>query len=367
MADYNSGAAPVTAANLEDQVLVITQQISDLTNKYNTAAASYSQRGESPPTSLTTEFNKQRATLQAEITNLSNKLYRQNILDAQIESAKAKLLTSTPDAVSAEYTKNVLNAVSEQYSALEKMNTDAIRSADALKYVDSYELKKIALDSMSSPKNSISPSTKRDVKDNRFRLKAMPGQEDSVYGDGILSIIHPGRGGTTGLIFPYTPQITVNHSTDYGTTSLVHTNEDIDHYIRTPSVTISLTAKFTIQNQREGRYALAALHFLRTVSKMHFGQTDENRGLPPPVLMFSGYGEYMFNDLPVIVKSHTYSFDDHTDTVLVSAINGSATLPVIFSIQIELKVQQTPNRMRTVFNLDDFRNGSLMKNGKGWI
>jgi len=360
MADYNSGAAPVTAANLEDQVLVLTQQISDLTNKYNTAAAEYSKRGETPPTSLTTEFNKQRATLQTELTNLSNKLYRQNIVDAQIESAKAKLLTNTPNQLSAEYTKNVLNQASEQYSALEKMNTDAINAADRLKYVDSYELKKITLDSMSSPKNTISPTTKRDVVDNRVRLRAMSGQEDAIYGNGILSIINP-----NGLIFPYTPQISVNHSTDYGTTALVHTNEDIDHYIRTPSVTISLTAKFTIQNQREGRYALAALHFLRTVSKMHFGQNDENSGLPPPILRFSGYGEYMFNDLPVIVKSHTYSFDDHTDTVLVSAINGNATLPVIFSIQIELKVQQTPYRMRTVFDLDKFRNGSLMK--QGWI
>lgn len=249
-----------------------------------------------------------------------------------------------------------------------------------VKPVDITNLKKINLDSMSLDTRTNTKKTKKTSnnttatstsKDTRVRLRAMEGQQDAVYGkDGILSIIHPNRGGTNGLIFPYTPQISVTHATDYGTTALVHANEDIDHYIRTPSVTISLTAKFSIQNQREGRYALAALHFFRTVSKMHFGQQDVNRGLPPPILIFEGYGDYMFNNLPVIVKSHTYSFDEHMDTVLVNADKGSARLPVMFSIQAELKVQQTPNRMRTVFNLEDYRTGKLLRDtasGKGWL
>ena len=160
-------------------------------------------------------------------------------------------------------------------------------------------------------------------KDTRIRLRAMRGQESQVYGDsGILTILNPLTGGTNGLIFPYTPTIQVTHQTDYSSTQLVHANEDIDHYVRTPSVKISLTAKFTIQNQREGRYALAALHFFRTMSKMYFGQADVDTGragLPPPVLVFSGYGDYMFDNLPVIVLSHSYSFDDHMDTVIVNA------------------------------------------------
>lgn len=361
MADYNSGVGAVDTTGLQKQVSALTQQLADLTNQYNTKILSYKSRGETPPQSITTEYNTQQTTLQNQIS----------ILQGQINTSTA---TIAPTQTAAQ-TTSALPAVQKpiDINTLKKISLDAQAASNALS---------------NNKKEVISGNISNNV-DTRIRLRAMVGQETAVYGNtGILSIINPMLGGTDGLIFPYTPTITISHATEYGTTALTHANEDIDHYIRTPSVTISLTAKFTVQNQREGRYALAALHFLRTISKMHFGQLDKNRGLPPPVLIFSGYGEYMFNNLPVIVKSHTYSFDDHTDLVTVTpqsaSLNfkdkntpynydntgGMAKLPVLFSVQVELKVQQTPNRMRTVFNLEEFRTGKLMldsKNGKGWI
>ena len=226
------------------------------------------------------------------------------------------------------------------------------------------------------PTTNSGPAIITGVSDTRVRLRAFKGQESQVYGtSGLLSVINPkNTGGTDGLLFPYTPQINVTQAVDYGETALVHSNQSVDHFIRAQATMISLTAKFTIQNQREGRYALAALHFLRVVSKMYFGDADKasgKAGLPPPVLIFSGYGDYMFDNLPVIVRSHTYSFDDSMDMVTVNAPGGIAKLPALFQVSIELKVQQTPNRMRTVFSLDSFRTGKLMQGTSsaktGWI
>jgi len=201
----------------------------------------------------------------------------------------------------------------------------------------------------------------------RVRLSAMVGQEETVYGprggDNLLSILHE----TNGMVFPYTPQIAFSQDVSYQELALTHTNYDISAYQRTPSVTLNITGKFTVQNQREGIYALACLHFLRTVSKMRFGRQDPDAGLPPPVLLLNGYGDYMFNNLRVVLKSHSYQFPEQMDTVLVEVAGGRARLPALFDLSITATVQQTPRAVREDFNLDQFRTGALMKTGKGWI
>lgn len=204
--------------------------------------------------------------------------------------------------------------------------------------------------------------------DNRVRLRAQPGQKNRVYGepgpDNILSILHQ----TGGVLFPYTPSITVEQSVDYKTVELVHANGDINAYSRTPSISIGVTGKFTVQNQREGEYLIAVLHFLRVVSKMHFGEQDPNAGLPPPVLNFSGYGPYMFRSLKCVLKSHSYSLEDTVDYVDIKTADGLVNrLPSMLTITLGLGIQNTPTEMRSSFNLAEFRTGELMRSSKGWI
>jgi len=200
--------------------------------------------------------------------------------------------------------------------------------------------------------------------DNRVRLRAM--QPDQVYGpndpSNLLKIMYE----TNGLLFPYTPTIDWTQSVDYATTSLTHTNQDYKIYKSTPSTQFRLTGDFTISNYREGQYMLAVIHFLRTVSKMYFGKTNKTPGMPPPVLLFSGYGEYMFNDLPVILTDHGYSLGKDAHYIDIETAGGTARLPSVLQITMTLVVQNTPKRLREEFNLDDFRTGKLMKN-KGWI
>lgn len=214
----------------------------------------------------------------------------------------------------------------------------------------------------------IVTAERRSAPDLRVRLRAQNGQELAVYGeetdDNILAILHE----TNGMLFPYTPSITFEQSVEYKTIDLTHANNDINAYTRTPSVNLSIVGKFTVQNQREGLYVLAVMHFLRTVSKMHFGELDPNAGRPPPILYFQGYGPYMFNGLKCVLKSHNYSLEDTVDYVDVRAKDGTITrLPSLLTISVNLGVQQTPNAMRKVFDLEKFRTGELMRTKKGWI
>jgi hypothetical protein len=211
------------------------------------------------------------------------------------------------------------------------------------------------------------PTTVSGSTDLRVRLSAL---DATLFTNSpIMSILSS----TNGMLFPYSPSITLNQTVDYLDIPLVHSNTNYQAYTRTPSVKISVSGKFTVQNQREGLYALAAVHFLRTASKSHFGENDPQAGLPPPVLLFSGYGNYMFGKsgpttgLRVILTSHSWAYDENIDTIPIAINNGLVRLPSLFTIQCELTVIQTPTRMRQVFTFQDFASGKLMQNSDGWI
>lgn len=220
------------------------------------------------------------------------------------------------------------------------------------------------------------------VGDSRLRLSALAGAEARVYGpnnsqENILSPLYA----TGGLMFPYTPSIQISGEATWTTHDLVHTNFDILSYERTPSATIGVTGKFTVQNQREGAYALAVIHFLRTMTKMYYGEQDseadnaeENAGksaiagLPPPVLRLRGYGTYMFPDLRCVLKSYSFNFDDNMDLIPIELpAGGNVLLPPMFTITIGIGLQQSGRRVRQAFNLDQFRTGQSMNSQGNWF
>lgn len=169
------------------------------------------------------------------------------------------------------------------------------------------------------------------------------------------------------MMFPYTPTVAWNQAVEYDQLHFVHSNQDYYAYKNTPSTKIELSGQFTLQNQREGEYMIACIHFLRTVSKMYFGQSNPTlAGMPPPVLLLSGYGDFMFPDLPVIVMNHSYSLDNTVDYVTISVAGGKVRLPTLMTISVSVVVQHTPTQLRQQFDLDKFRTGQLMKS-KGWI
>lgn len=213
----------------------------------------------------------------------------------------------------------------------------------------------------------------------RVRLRPKPAAvTDILKGDVLKPLIQ-----TYGMVWPYQPQINYTQTVDYQPVPLVHTNQDFYAFTRSPTPELSVEGEFTVQNQTEGAYAIACIHFLRVVTKMYFGQ-GKNLGTPPPILFFDAYGQYMFNKLPVIVTQFSANMVKDVDYVAIdvknigkldsveinswpgfSQSNDYIWLPSVFNISVTLKIQNTPAILNT-FNLDSFRNGDLLKSG-GWI
>jgi len=175
------------------------------------------------------------------------------------------------------------------------------------------------------------------------------GQGLNNIGDG-MNILMP-LAQTDGLVWPYTPTISYSQAVDYTSYDITHTNQEFLAYTRTKAPTISVSGDFIVQNQTEASYALACVHFLRTIVKMDFG-TGSNPGTPPPILLFSAYGSYMFNEVSVIVSNFNLVYKPDVDYVQVP--NTDTWVPAMFTIDVQMTVQNSPNVLRQ-FNLDQFR------------
>lgn len=171
---------------------------------------------------------------------------------------------------------------------------------------------------------------------------------------------------TNGVFFPYTPVITYQHKAAYTEMTPTHANTSYHTYNNTPAVQIQIEGQFSAQNLAEAKYTLAAMHFFRSATKMHFGMTDENAGLPPPLLILSGYGEFMFNELSVILTDFSMALPNNVDYLEVDIGGHSAWVPSLTTFSISCVVQQTPKQQREEFNLGSFASGSLLSK-KGWI
>ena len=168
--------------------------------------------------------------------------------------------------------------------------------------------------------SNLGQSIKPDVTHRQVKLRVKSAAAAKrILGDpkGLMGPIYD----TAGMIFPYTPAITYNQTADYQAIQTTHANQDFHVFARRPATELTVDGAFTVQNQTEGVYAMACIHFLRSVTMMNFGQTDPNAGTPPPVLIFDAYGPFVFFNLPVIVKSFNVTFPEDVDYVQVNT-NG---------------------------------------------
>ena len=182
---------------------------------------------------------------------------------------------------------------------------------------------------------------------------------------------------TNGVLFPYTPLMNIQHMVEYMDYDLVHTNYQFGSFSKSRPPQIDVTSVFTAQSDAEAKYMIGAIHFLRTVSKMHFGENTGTPGKPPPVLRFYAYGDLMFKNIPVIIRGFSYDLPNEVDYVEVEIPYSGGKkvgskdsqsgvfrtkVPAIMSVFVTLTVQHRPSDVRTKWNYNDFRKGMLVKN-----
>jgi hypothetical protein len=147
---------------------------------------------------------------------------------------------------------------------------------------------------------------------------------------GILAPLAPkSNGGTDGVIFPYTPSISVNYAATYDQTNVTHSNYKVNQYSSSSVDSVSITGDFTAQDSREANYLLAVIHFFRTMTKMFYGQDqDPKRGTPPPLCYLFGMGTFQFSAHPLAITGFSYNLPNDVDYIkTVSSYSPGAQQP----------------------------------------
>jgi hypothetical protein len=129
---------------------------------------------------------------------------------------------------------------------------------------------------------------------------------------------------TNGVIFPYTPAISVAYAAQYDPASLTHTNYKYYTYNSSSVDQITLSCDFTAQDVFEANYLLAVIHFFRSVTKMFYGQDqDPKPGTPPPLCYITGLGAFQFDNHPIAITNFTYSLPTDVDYIRAGTVTES--------------------------------------------
>ena len=166
-----------------------------------------------------------------------------------------------------------------------------------------------------------------------------------------------------GILFPYTPTISYDNQAQYGTVNPVHSNYTQYFFKNSQVGQISISAKFTVQNEREGKVWLGVVHLLRALTKMRWG-TDVGAGSPPPVCRLEGYGDFMLRNVPVVISSFKFDLPDNVDYISVGGEYKNTLVPSITTINIGLNVMYSRREMQD-FSVDNWIKGNLR--GQGYL
>ena len=108
---------------------------------------------------------------------------------------------------------------------------------------------------------------------------------------------------TGGIFWPLTPAVVIQHSANYNPLAQTHSNYPFQAYQNSQVDSMNIIGEFPVQNQQDAAHWVATVNFLRTVTKMFFGKEQDLKGNPPPILHMSGYGDHMFQKVPVIINT----------------------------------------------------------------
>lgn len=171
------------------------------------------------------------------------------------------------------------------------------------------------------------------------------------------------------VVFPLVPTIQIQQTANYESIAPVHTNYTYQQYVNSQVQEIAISGEFPVQNEEDGRYWLAATHFFRSVTKMFYGDSS-NKGAPPPLCKLNGYGDFVFNDVPVVITSFTTDLPNQVDYIRVpifSNVTGRyeqkyQMVPALSLISISVRPTYSRGKIST-FSLDKFINGDLANKG----
>jgi len=204
---------------------------------------------------------------------------------------------------------------------------------------------------------AVSPSNNGMSFDADWRVRmVLPSALASRLCTGIME---PLKG--SGVVFPYTPSITVTYAAEWTSQKLTHSNYAAQFYNSSEIQDIQLQGMFTAQNQIEAEMMLAILTFGKMVTKMFFGASTD-AGSPPPVLHLYGHGDYQWKKVPVVVKNFTYNLSADVDYIPVKKYGNTRVPSQIDNMSFTVAPIYSREQVRK-FDMKTFASGELIKGG----
>jgi len=204
---------------------------------------------------------------------------------------------------------------------------------------------------------AVSPSNNGMSFDADWRVRmVLPSALASRLCTGIME---PLKG--SGVVFPYTPNITVTYAAEWTSQKLTHSNYAAQFYNSSEIQDIQLQGMFTAQNQIEAEMMLAILTFGKMVTKMFFGESTD-AGSPPPVLHLYGHGDYQWKKVPIVVKNFTYNLSADVDYIPVKKYGNTRVPSQIDNMSFTVAPIYSREQVRK-FDMKTFASGELIKGG----
>ena len=227
-------------------------------------------------------------------------------------------------------------------------------------------------------------SGRADSQDWRVKLTVPNGPLTGFFDFDTNPLMQP-LAGIGGIFWPLTPSMVIQHSANYNAMDMTHSNFPHQAYQNSQVDSLNIIGEYPVQNQDDAKHWVATVNFLRTATKMFFGQDDSNglKGNPPPILHLSGYGDHMFQKVPVVLNSFNVELRSGIDYISTKQestsfkqLNGpdagydlsaNSTEPMTWAPTLSnISVLVTP-----IYSRDSVKNFSMKKfvrgelNGKG--
>ena len=166
--------------------------------------------------------------------------------------------------------------------------------------------------------------------EQRVRIKVPPKYfTENTWGSSARELMDQG-----GIIFPYTPSISYGVKADWSEIKPLHSNFNIPFYQRSSVGEISITGKFTVENNRDAQVYLSTVHLLKALTKMRFGGAnngDADSGAPPPICRLHAFGPKMLSNVPVAITSVRIELPNDCDYF---SMDGTNAIPTISTLAI---------------------------------
>ena len=145
-------------------------------------------------------------------------------------------------------------------------------------------------------------SSRDTKKDWRVRLQVPQGSPLETFFFDNNTLLEPLKN-NRGIFWPLTPSMVIQHSANYNAMEQIHSNYPHFAYQNSQVDQMNIIGEFPVQNAEDAKHWVATINFLRTATKMFFGADQDMKGHPPPILHLSGYGDHMFNKVPVVINT----------------------------------------------------------------